>query len=452
LIGNVLTKATQFLLLPLYTKYINPNDFGTYDLHIAYITFLSSILFFDIWGGIMRFMFDYKEHNEKAKPVTNGLIIFASSTFVYTIVVAIMGVFFNISYIGWLYLYGLSANIAQVVGYVARALKKDYIFAIGGFLGTLVNVASNIIFIALLQYGYKYMYVSYCLGMIVNVLFVGINIRFYQLIKREYFDKTLFISMLQFAMPLSLNSAAFWFLTSYNKIVINQQLSVTQNGMYAVANKFSAMINLVTQCFQMAWQELTFSKAGCNKEEMGLFYTKAINEYIKFLSFGTLALIPMIKIIFPYMIDASYSDAENLIPFTLIGALFSCISSFVASIISTIKKNRMIFTTTIMGSVVNIVFIHLFIGTIGIYAAVCSLAMGYIVVVIRRIMLLRKYISIHIDKKMIFLLSTGFAMVCFIYIKRSPWENFLCLCVLCFIIIYSYKELLKKMYMKLRGR
>ena len=57
--GNILTKLISFLLLPIYTKFINPTDYGTYDLMIAYITFFTSVLFLDIWSGIMRFMFDY---------------------------------------------------------------------------------------------------------------------------------------------------------------------------------------------------------------------------------------------------------------------------------------------------------------------------------------------------------------------------------------------------------
>ena len=64
LVGNVLIKIISFLLLPIYTKYLPPASYGTYDLNTAYITFLSSILFLDIWGGILRFMFDYKKEAE----------------------------------------------------------------------------------------------------------------------------------------------------------------------------------------------------------------------------------------------------------------------------------------------------------------------------------------------------------------------------------------------------
>lgn len=448
LVGNVLIKATQFLLLPLYTKYINPNDYGLFDLYVAYITFLSSILFFDIWSGIMRFMFDYDTEAEQAKPITNGLIIFAGSTIVYTICTIIMGNIFDIPYIEWLYLYGLTANMAQVLGYVARALHKDYIYILGGVIGTLVNVISNILFIAVLKWNYQYLYISYCIGMMVNIYIVAKNIHFVSLIKKSNFEKKLLKEMLGFSLPLSLNSAAFWFLTSYNKLVINQQLSATENGLYAVASKFSTMINLVTQCFQMAWQELTFSKAGKSKEEMEQFYTTAINEYMKFMGLGMLLLIPFVKVIFPIMIDKAYAGAEILIPITFLGALFQCLGTFFASILSTLKKNQMLFTTTMAGSIVNILCIHLLIGRMGIFAAVISWAVGYFLVVIRRIRLLKKYLMIKIDRNLIGLFFLFFGVVYVIYIYGSYILNFIEFCILMSIVLFCYRKIIKEFIRK----
>ena len=69
-IGTVLHKLITFFLLPIYTKYIDKADLGTYDLATAYINFLCSILFLDIWSGIMRFAFEY-EGEERKKPYSD---------------------------------------------------------------------------------------------------------------------------------------------------------------------------------------------------------------------------------------------------------------------------------------------------------------------------------------------------------------------------------------------
>ena len=63
--GTVLQKIISFFLLPIYTKYINPKDMGTYDVQLAYVTFLCSVLFLNIWSGIMRYTFEYKDEERK---------------------------------------------------------------------------------------------------------------------------------------------------------------------------------------------------------------------------------------------------------------------------------------------------------------------------------------------------------------------------------------------------
>ena len=94
-IGTVLHKLITFFLLPIYTKYIDKADLGTYDLATAYINFLCSILFLDIWSGIMRFAFEY-EGEERKKPITSGIAIFTGSTVLYTIVLFGAGCIFDI--------------------------------------------------------------------------------------------------------------------------------------------------------------------------------------------------------------------------------------------------------------------------------------------------------------------------------------------------------------------
>ena len=73
-IGTVLHKLITFFLLPIYTKYIDKADLGTYDLATAYINFLCSILFLDIWSGIMRFAFEYEGEERKFSPVLRYFI------------------------------------------------------------------------------------------------------------------------------------------------------------------------------------------------------------------------------------------------------------------------------------------------------------------------------------------------------------------------------------------
>lgn len=449
LIGNVLSRMVSFFMLPLYTNFISPSDFGIYDLNLAYMTFISSVLFLDIWGGIMRFMFDYNKLEDKYQAVTAGGIIFAISSILYVFTLILFGYVIELEHILLLIILGLLTNLQNVVGYIARALHKNYIFAFGGIINTVVTACSNILFIAYLRFDYEYLYISSCIGLFVNIIIIAKAINFKDMIRLKYFNAKIFYQMIKFSAPLCVNSVAYWFLTSYNKVVIQRELSSYENGLYAVANKFSALINIFTQCFQMAWQELTFSKANISKEEQNKFYTIAINEYIQFLYLGLILMIPIINIFFPIFIGNSYSGAKSLIPFALVAALLSSVSSFCASICSTFKKNKYIFTTTLVGSICNIILINITIGSLGIQAANISLALGFLAVVVRRIGLLRKFITIKIYYGRYILLTILFLVVLYIYLNMNVFINaIIALLVVC-IIICTYLNKVKPVIYKI---
>lgn len=440
LLGSVLTKVATFFMLPLYTKYLTPSEYGNFDLYTAYITFLCSILFLDIWGGVMRFMFDYKTKEEKAKPVTIGLFIFISSTIIYGLSIILFGMVMNIPFKWLLFLYGLTMNIVQFVGYIARAQGENIGYAIGGLVGTIGSILLNIFFIAVLRKGYEYLYVAYCMGNIINILIVSRYAKIADLIILRKFDKHLLWEMLKFSLPLSVNSAAYWFLTSYNRVVISNQLSTAYNGLYAIANKFGSMVNLVTQCFQMAWQELSFSKAESTKEEMDQFYTKAFNEYLRLMWIGTLIIISFVKVIFPIMIGSEFKLAESIVPGALLATFFTCISSFLGSIISTIKKNDFLFFSTGVGAVVNVLIINIFIKICGIQVANIALSCGFACVCIARVLLLKKYLDIKLKYRWIALLILSTFVVFAVYLYTSRFINAILGIITMTITFFIYRK------------
>ena len=222
-VGTILQKTITFFLLPIYTKYISPKDMGTYDLHLAYITFLCSVLFLNIWCGIMRYTFEYTDE-EKKKPITSGVAIFLCSTVLYTIVFAVVWKVGNVPYLGWIYLYGILSNIQTLLGYLTRCFGKNFLYAISGLASSFVTIIFNIIFIVTMGMDYSALFISSCIGFLVGILVMGKGVHITQFVSAEAFDKHLFKRLFIFSIPLCLNSVAFWFLTAYSRVAISNIL------------------------------------------------------------------------------------------------------------------------------------------------------------------------------------------------------------------------------------
>lgn len=444
LIGNVLTKAIAFLMLPIYTKYLSPVDYGTYDLNIAYITFLSSVLFLDIWSGMMRFMFDYSDREEKNKPILSGILIFSVSTVVYTIFSIALGSIMNIDYLAWVLLYGLFANLQQLFAYIIRGIGKNTLFAMAGLVGSIVTMSCNIIFIAIFKEGYQYLYISSVLGAILNIIILMFGFNIVDLFRKENYSFKLTKEIFLFSLPLTVNSVSWWFLTAFNRVIVSNRLSIADNGLYAVANKFTSIMQLVDQAFQMAWQEISFEKSGANKADNSKFFSTAINEYIKFMTIGVAIILPIIKIAFPYFINSTFSSAINIIPLALVATLMSSISTFLGGTITAIKKNKYLFTTTLSGTVVNIIIVLLSIGTLGVQSASLALGIGFLVVDIRRYILLKKHLELALDVKTIVLSFVILSISMMVYISGNIVWNLIDFILVIIVMLSIYKEFIIK--------
>lgn len=449
-VGTVMTKLISFLLLPLYTSYISPNDYGIYDLHNAYIMFLCSVLFLDIWAGIMRFMFDYTK-DERKKPISSGIAIFLISCTLYTIILIIAAPALHLKYTGWLFLYGILMNTQTLVGYIARGYGKNVLYTGAGLLGSIVTILFNILLLVHFHMDYSALFIASCIGYLANIICIVAGLREPGVFSLKHFDKQVFKELLRFSLPLCLNSVAYWFLTSYNRVVVADKLGDAANGYYAIAGRFGSMITLFTTCFQMAWQELAYSKSA-KENDLDNFYTTAINSYIKTMGAGLIVLIPMIYIIYPIMINESYGIGKELVPVYLLGTILSTISSFLGNAISAIKKNNLLFWTMVSGSVLNVAMIHLLISSIGLQASNISLMLGFLIICVTRVKVFRKEVNIKIEYKSIFVLLLAFTGVTWVYLHGSTVHNIIAFLVAGLVVVYLFKDILVELFNRLKER
>ena len=57
-IGNLGSKLITFLMVPLYTYFVNPADYGLYDLSLTLIFFAIPFMTLQLRDGAFRFLVD----------------------------------------------------------------------------------------------------------------------------------------------------------------------------------------------------------------------------------------------------------------------------------------------------------------------------------------------------------------------------------------------------------
>lgn len=441
LLGSVLSKLIGFILLPVLTNYLYPDQLGYYDVANTYLNLVTTFLFLDIYVGIMRFIYDCHSFDDSLKPIFNGILIFLISLGIYTVLAFIIYLIVDISYFVYVYIYGVSIVFNNLFGYIARAFKRNKLFAFSGIIATFLTAAINFIGLVCFKADISILYISSIVGLTVQILVIEYHLSIVKKLSRKLFDKQLFVQLYKFSFPLCLNSLAFWLLTGYGNIMISHFLGLDQNGIYLVAIKFALVINLASMCFNLAWQEIVFEKSNENKSYLDSMYTRSIGMLINFLSFFVLCLIHFSFFIFPYMVGKEFDAAFELIPLSIFSASLSVISGFLGQIYAALKKTSIILYSTAAAAFVNIICLPFFIHYFSIKGVFYSLIISYLVNLFMRFYLIRNTVLIQLNYKFIllFLILLSFSFV--IYYKGDLYLNLVGLVLLGGGLLYNQRQI-----------
>lgn len=450
LVGSVLSKAITFFMLPLYTSYINPTDYGYYDLSITYITLFAGFLFFDVWTSVMRYMYDRHTEEEKYDAIFSGWVIFGISSLVYCIIATIFILLTDVRYAFYIFLYGLMMNFVNMYSFIVRGLGRNTDFAISGIISTVATVAVNIVLIVAYHWDFSSLYIAGIVGFSLQVLYLELRIKTWNHFKYGRIKRDLTVAMFRYSLPLCLNTVAYWLLNSFNRVVINYIYGDQMNGFFAVGSKFGIIISLVTTCFTYAWQDLSFSHTSENGND-GSFYTKACNTYMKFLGAGAAVLIPASYIVFPFFIDKSYAQAKNTVPLFLLVGLISALSTFIGNIFYAIKNTRIIFISMVVSCLVNVALCYPLIKYMGMNGANLSVFISFALNIILRNWILHKEVAFRLDLKLVFLLFIWIGLSILVYQYGTTWMNLVWLSLCIGFTLFLFRDMMISVIRNLRS-
>jgi len=76
--NSILIKALGFLLLPVYTYFLTPKDYGITNLIAGFTSVASFIVAFSLYSAVTRFYADYKSDRDRLKRFYGTVLTFVS--------------------------------------------------------------------------------------------------------------------------------------------------------------------------------------------------------------------------------------------------------------------------------------------------------------------------------------------------------------------------------------
>jgi O-antigen/teichoic acid export membrane protein len=267
--ASILSKVIAVALLPLYTRYLTPEDYGAAEILFAAVVLVSIVVRFGLIEAILRFYYQDDEDPQKV----------VKSSFAGLFWLATIGALILLPFAG-----PISELLLEESELPLDASAPELVrIAIGGlwvltmwefmltlfrlderarafFLTTILNVVAAIALTVVLVVGLDegargLLLGSYATGGAFVVALIALQWRRLSL----RLDVPLLRRLFRFGTPTMPAEVSLYLLNFVDRLIIVRTLGLAEAGLYSLGVKFAQGVNVLVRGFQLAWPPLAYS-------------------------------------------------------------------------------------------------------------------------------------------------------------------------------------------------
>lgn len=472
--SSFLVKAFGFFLLPLYTAYLSPDDYGITNLVHSFLSVATFIISFSLYAAIPRFYVEYKEDQEKVKSLFGSIIIF---TFIMGLLFFIISILFSKVIIRFLftgipfYPYVLIALITllfqslhTIHENVLKAIQKGRFLASLSIIVFFLQTGITIVFVVALKLGPVGVLLSQAIISFIYSIYMVFDLRERNLLSFS-FNWNLLKRALSYSIPIIPHNLSTSIAAFVSKIFINNSASLASVGLYGIAMQFGSLIDLFQTSVNKAFSPWFFNvlHEGKGKSDIDqMEFAKILLSLYSVIYLG-IGLFSQEAILL--MTHSRYTLAWKVVPILVVAFSVKSIYYFYVNILFYHQEAaRKIFYASLTGSFLDISLAAVLIPRFGMYGAALSFLIAKVCIVVIVVLLCRNYNQGMFDVlgmirtilPSIVLIGIGLIFSYTKYETVFNWGNFLYKCgivgVYLAILLIHYKSVIYKIVEQWRNK
>ena len=431
------SKILIFLLTPFYTTVLSDAEYGVTDLLIQTGNFLIPLVSLGILNAVLRFGID--DNSDKACVFTTGLLtVVAGEAILVLFYPLLVNIGLMSDYTALLLLYVFMANLHSVCGYMAQALGRIRLYAVSGIICTALVVGLNILLLSVLRLGVAGYILSNVIADALSALILFFALRLWRYFRPASLNRSLIKSMFRYCLPLIPVTVCSWIINISDRYFISYIIGTDVSGLYAIANKISSILLIVSGIFTSAWQLSIVSDRP--KHEKERFFSNVFSVYEAGVLIGASVLMAASKLIMRFLAAPSYYDAWHYAPVLILSTAIACLGSFFSSVYMSEKHSVATLATTVAGAAVNIAGNAVLIPVWGAMGAAAATFFSYLIIFIVRAIHSQKLLRIRWGV-IRFIASMAILLIqCFLVENERPLLSLICCAC---VALLHFRPLLK---------
>jgi O-antigen/teichoic acid export membrane protein len=373
-LGGILVKLAGFLMLPFYTRYLSPADYGVLEILDLSMSVFGIVLSMGMIPAFLRCYATATGEAEKRRVVSTGCT-FGVATGVLAFVTGVALVRpLNLLLFGPTVpaRYLLLSFIALILTYMAnlprtylRALEASGTYTVVDTAYVLLLLVLNVLFIVVLKIGLAGMlWSSVIAGALQFVLlstwaFWKAGVRFHWPYLRR---------MLDFGLPLIFANVALFVLNFSDRFFLQHLRSLDVVGVYAVGYKFGYMLNfLLVQPFFVMWQSRMYVIHA--QPEHPRIFRQIFSLYSLGMVFVWLAMSLFSSEVIGVIVQPKFAASQEVIPVVALAYIFYGLSYYAQLGMFLTDNTRRIGFIGILSAAVNLALNFVLISLYGMMGA-----------------------------------------------------------------------------------
>jgi O-antigen/teichoic acid export membrane protein len=342
-VSGVLGKGVGFLMIPFYTHFLTPADYGTLELLDLSVMLFGLVITMWMNASIIRYYYEYDDPKHRNEVVSTVLLMAT----LLGVVSASLGIVFgkqlsafilkSPSFYKYFWLLSVTFFFSSLNGVslaYMRARQRSLWVAGVDVVSLILSLGLNIYFIAILKTGViGILYSSLAtISLSATILTVAIL--------REVklgFDPAKLKALAIFGAPLVVTSFSAFALNFSDRFFLQRFTNVSTVGIYALGYKFGFMMSfLVVQPFDMIWSARMYQIA--KKPNGAELFSRIFRYYCLALVGIALGLSLIIKEVIAVISAPAFHSAYRVVPVVALAYIFQGVYRYVISGMYIAKK------------------------------------------------------------------------------------------------------------------
>jgi len=401
-LGNFMQRIVALLLLPVYTRFLTPHDYGVKELVALSTDVIGVLLATAISGAIYRFYFEYKDVKDRNEVISSAVITIAVFGLIALLSLSLatktmakyildssdLYYYFLISFVS---LWFQSLN-SIAYNYI-RANQQSLKFIILSFGKMIMAISFNIYLVCIVKIG--------VLGILISTLAVAIIMDFILLVPlirktglSYSFDKIK--AMLKFGLPLIPDQLGGFIVHLSDRFFIKGYCSIADAGLYSLGYRFGALpANFISDPFNQTFQPRRFELY--EQENSEKVFGTIFTYFVCLMLFAGLGISVLTKDLLMIMADEKFWSAYKIVPIIVVATTIFSFHYHLNMGILISKKTKYLAYINFSNGIFILVLNFLLIPKYGVFGAAYATLIAFIYKISLTYYFSSKYYKIHFE-------------------------------------------------------